>query len=140
MTETSKDPWAKPFANGFAHFCEYCGKFFSITTSINPDEKPNFCPWCGDDGILSTQREFIGWCIDRDEDPISHFYVLSGSDPVPGSKYQVSPNQIEHVQNVRREMVSKGNLTRPDRIAFAAGLPESITAVCLEILEAGEWE
>lgn len=139
MSEATKDPWAKPFANGFTHFCAYCGKFFSITTSINPDEKPNFCSWCGDDGILSTQREFIGWCIDSGEDPIKHFYVLDGDEPVPGSKYLATPNQVKRVQEESRRLIAKDAFPLIRNIAFCLDFAEETVGECLEILEAGEW-
>ncbi len=134
MNEAPKDPWAKPFANGYEYFCSSCGQFFSIDTSVIPDAKLSFCPWCGDDAILSTQREFIRWCLEHGEDPINHFHVLDGDESVPGSKYQVTPNQLWSVIGAQRSLDLLDVSKCVENLAIEAELSETIVSDCLKIM------
>jgi len=82
------------FANGFNTFCPDCGIFFSV--QIEPDVIGSvcFCPYCGEDNLLTKTTDLVDHCLDNDTDPVNFYRAFPPDEPIPESRTGATPRQV----------------------------------------------
>jgi len=90
------------FANGLNHFCMECTRFFSIM--LEPAEysafKPEYCPVCGDDNIISNIDEFLEYLEDDDTDPVDFYKAFPPDEPISNSCTGATPRQVANILHI----------------------------------------
>jgi len=86
------------FANGFNYFCIDCRKFFSVLVEPNDNVwKPEFCPICGDDNLVSSIDELLFHLEDEDVDPVNYYKAFPPDELIPNSRTGATPRQVANI-------------------------------------------
>jgi len=91
------------FANGFSCFCKNCGRFFSVRFLLGdvvltqPDDAVEYCPYCGEDGILFSAEDLLDYLADNDTDPVNFYHAFPQDVPIPNSRTGATPKQVEWI-------------------------------------------
>jgi len=82
------------FANGYNHYCFDCNAFFSLKVEPDVIYKPEFCPICGDDNLISSINELLYHLEDEDIDPVGFYKAFPPDEPIPNSRTGATPRQV----------------------------------------------